>query len=351
MTDKNRKGITIIKAGPQTAVQDTGRPGYLMQGIPQAGPQDSMSLRLANLLVGNDPGPPPLSTDKAGDAGLEFVIIGPTLQFDTDTVIAITGGESTPKLDGVDVPLNESFAIKAGAKLEIGPVKRGLRGYIAFAGGIDVPPYLGSRATLLGIGLGGFEGRALREGDRLAIFDASGIVGRRAPEEVHTPLPEKTVLHVVMGPQEAMFDDASKEAFLTADWKMQSVSNRMGVRFSGPQLNFADERPSYLDRDGGANPSNIVDDIIPLGGIQCPSGAELILMGVEHPTAGGYAKIATVISPDLSVVGQLRPGALANFRALTPEQALAHSVEIEAAFDALYPTDSVARHAVEKGKL
>ena len=345
MTDKNRKAITIIKAGPQTAVQDTGRPGYLMQGIPQAGPQDSMSLRLANLLVGNNPGPPPLSVAAAGDAGLEFVIIGPTLQFEADTVIAITGGETAPKLDGVEVPLNESFAVKAGTKLEVGPVKRGLRGYIAFAGGIDVPTYLDSRATLLGIGLGGFEGRALREGDRLALFDAAGIVGRQAPETIRTSLPEKAVLHVIMGPQDAMFDDASKEAFLTADWKMQPVSNRMGVRFSGPQLTFTGERPSYLDRDGGANPSNIVDDIIPFGGIQCPSGAELILMGVEHPTAGGYAKIATVISPDLSALGQLRPGALAKFRALTPEQALARSAKSEAAFDALYQSDAAARRA------
>jgi biotin-dependent carboxylase-like uncharacterized protein len=345
MSSAQRKTVTIVKAGPQTAVQDTGRPGYLMQGIPQAGPQDSLSLRLANLLVGNEPGPPPLSIGEAGDAGLEFVIIGPTLQFEADSVIAITGGETAPKLDGNDVPLNESFAVKAGARLVVGPVKRGLRGYIAFAGGIDVPPYLGSRATLLGIGLGGFEGRALRDGDRLTLFDAAGIVGRQAPDSLRISLSEKAVLRVVMGPQDAMFDDASKEAFLTADWKMQPVSNRMGVRFSGPQLSFVDERPSYLDRDGGANPSNIVDDIIPFGGIQCPSGAELIVMGVEHPTAGGYAKIATVISPDLSVVGQLRPGSLTNFHAVTPEQAVAQGAELEAALVALYPNEAAARRA------
>ena len=345
MASAKRNTVKIIKAGPQTAVQDTGRPGYLMQGIPQAGPQDSLSLRLANLLVGNDPGPPPLSVGEAGDAGLEFVIIGPVLQFDSDTVIAITGGETAPKLDGVDVPLNESFRVKAGAKLTVGPVKRGVRGYIAFAGGIDVPPYLGSRATQLGIGLGGFEGRALRDGDQLALSDADGIENRRAPDEILTPLADKAVLHVVMGPQDDMFDEASKQAFLSADWKMQPVSNRMGVRFSGPQLTFSDDRPSYLDRDGGADPSNIVDDIIPFGGIQCPSGAELILMGVEHPTAGGYAKIATVISPDLSAVGQLRPGSLANFQAVTAEQAVARGAELEAALSALYPSETATRRA------
>ncbi len=346
MSRKQKNAVTVIKAGPQTAVQDTGRPGYLVLGIPQAGPQDSFSLRLANLLVGNDPGPPPLSAGDAGDAGLEFMMIGPTLQFDSDTIIAITGGETEPKLDGTAVPLNESLLVKAGARLEIGTVKRGMRGYIAIAGGVDVPAYLGSRATQLSIGLGGFEGRPLRDGDRLWLFDGAGIVGRHAPEDIATPLPAEVILHVVMGPQDAMFDDASQEAFLNSDWKLQSVSNRMGFRFSGPPLTFTDDRPSYLDRDGGANPSNIVDDIIPFGGIQCPSGAELIIMGVEHPTAGGYAKIATVISPDLGIVGQLRPGSTANFRAMTPEQAIARSTEVEARLDALYPAVAASQRAV-----
>ena len=346
MTSEHRKVVTVVKAGPQTAVQDTGRPGYLMQGIPQAGPQDSFSLRLANLLVGNQPGPPPLSCGDAGDAGLEFMMIGPTLEFASDAVIAITGGETEPRIDGTAVPLRESLAVKAGGRLEVGPVKRGLRGYIAFAGGIDVPPFLDSRATQLGIGLGGFEGRPLRDGDRLQLFDQAGIVGQQAPEEVATPLSAEAALHVVMGPQDAMFDDVSQEAFVGADWKLQPVSNRMGFRFSGPTLTFTDDRPSYFDRDGGANPSNIVDDIIPFGGIQCPSGAELILMGVEHPTAGGYAKIATVISPDLSIVGQMRPGSTARFHAVSVEEAIARNAEVEARLDALIPAEATSRRAV-----
>jgi biotin-dependent carboxylase-like uncharacterized protein len=346
MGSDNRKIVTVARAGPQTAVQDTGRPGYLMQGIPQAGPQDSISLRLANLLVGNKPGPPPLSCGDAGDAGLEFMMIGPTLEFASDTVIAITGGETEPRIDGAAVPLRESLAVKADSRLEVGPVKQGLRGYIAFAGGIDVPPFLGSRATQLGIGLGGFEGRPLQDGDGLQLFDQDGVVGQQAPEGVATPLSAEATLHVVMGPQDAMFDDASREAFLQAAWKLQPVSNRMGFRFSGPPLTFTDDRPSYFDRDGGANPSNIVDDIIPFGGIQCPSGAELILMGVEHPTAGGYAKIATVISPDLSIVGQMRPGSTARFHAVTLEEAVARNAEVEARLDALVPADTASRRAV-----
>jgi len=221
-------------------------------------------------------------------------------------------------------------AAKAGQLLTIGMIKTGVRVYLAAAGGIDVPLYLGSRATHIAVGLGGFEGRTLQVGDAVRLFPSDARAGRTAPKELHADLSDEPVLRVVMGPQDEMYDGESRAAFLEQPWELLPMSNRMGLRFSGPALTFVPGRPAYLDRDAGDNPSNIVDDIIPLGGIQTPDGKALIAMGVEHPTAGGYAKIATVISTDISRLGQLRPAAIGRFQSVSADEAIAIEAELEA---------------------
>jgi biotin-dependent carboxylase-like uncharacterized protein len=321
--------IEVLEAGPQTTVQDGGRPGHLAKGIPPAGAQDALALALANLLVGNRPGPPPLSLGDPGHAGLEMPLRGPTLRFAADALIAITGAAMEATLDGEPVPRWRAVAVPAGGVLRIGLARRGVRGYLAVSGGIDVPPYLGSRATHVRGGQGGFDGRALRTGDRLPLGPPPARpherAGWRVREERIPPL-APWALRVVPGPQDELFTDEAIELFYATAWKLSPVADRMGFRFQGPLLTFR-ERPAYLVRDAGSGPSDIVDDIIPVGGIQVPGGVEPIVMGVENPTAGGYAKIATVVSADLGRVGQMRPGEEARFVPVSAEEAVRIGLE------------------------
>ncbi|MER6633088.1 biotin-dependent carboxyltransferase family protein [Streptomyces sp. NPDC000987] len=315
------RSATIIKPGTLTSVQDAGRPGYLGKGIAPGGAMDNAAFRAANLLVGNEAGSRVLSHGPRGAAVLECTISGPELRFDSDVVVAVTGGECTPRVGKDTVQMWTPFTVPAGQPLALGAIRRGLRSYVAVQGGFDVPVYLGSRSTMVAAGLGGHEGRALRTGDVLRVGDPQGqaTVGRRFPP---LPLPgpeEPCRVRVLRGPQEDRFEDESVAAFHESEWTLTPMTNRMGSRFSGPALRFR-PRPSYLDRQAGANDSNIVDDIIPYGGIQCPDGAASIVMNSEHPTAGGYAKIATVISADMRLIAQMRPGQKAVFVRVAREE-------------------------------
>ncbi|MBM3481781.1 MAG: biotin-dependent carboxyltransferase [Alphaproteobacteria bacterium] len=310
--------IEVIQGGIQTTIQDGGRPGHLSRGIPPAGAQDYYALALGNLLVGNDLTPPPLSVEPPGHAGLEMLLRGPTLRFTTDAAIALTGADMAPTLDGKPVPMLEAVLVRAGQVLAFGYVKRGARGYLAIAGGIDVPLYLKSRATYIRGSQGGLEGRALKAGDRLKLGASAALTkmaGRRLPSALAPWPDEPNTIRVVLGPQDFMFTPKGIETFLAVDWKLSPVSDRMGMRLIGPKLDLF-ERPAHLVRDAGSGPADIVDDVIPVGGIQVPGGIEPIVMGVENPTAGGYAKIATVISSDLGKIGQLTPGSSLRFRAI-----------------------------------
>jgi biotin-dependent carboxylase-like uncharacterized protein len=315
--------MEVVKPGLQTTIQDGGRPGHLSKGIPPAGAQDYRSFALASLLVGNSLPPPPLSLGDPGHAGLEMLAMGPTLRFAADTVFALTGGEVSAKLDGEPVPMWTSVQAPAGGTLKCGKVGPGARGYLAVAGGIDVPPYLGSRSTYVRGAQGGLEGRALRAGDVLSLGDpAAAASGRQVVPSVRRTLGAPWALRVVPGPQDHMFSETGLETFFSAEWKLSPTSDRMGFRFIGPELEMK-PRPDYLERDAGSGPADIVDDITPVGGIQVPGGIEPIAMGVENPTAGGYAKIGTVISTDLGVLGQIRPLEEVFFRSVTVDEALA----------------------------
>jgi biotin-dependent carboxylase-like uncharacterized protein len=317
--------IEVLDGGLQTTIQDGGRPGYLSRGIPPAGAQDFYSLAIANLLVGNELTPPPLSRAAPGAAGLEMLVKGATLRFAEETVVALAGADMAATLDGLAVPRFEPIIVPAGGVLACGAARSGARGYLAVAGGFDVPAVLGSRATYVRGSQGGHKGRALRKGDRLNTFPPAfeiASLAKRSLDGLPTGPEEPTVIRVVLGPQDFMFTEKGIASFLSAEWKLSPVSDRMGMRLIGPPLELH-PRPDYLIRDAGSGPADIVDDVIPVGGIQVPGGIEPIVMGVENPTAGGYAKIATVISADLGKMGQMPPkGALA-FRKVEPDAAVA----------------------------
>jgi biotin-dependent carboxylase-like uncharacterized protein len=316
--------IDVVRSGLQTTIQDGGRPGYLSRGIPPAGAQDYRSFALASLLVGNPLPPPLLTPGDPGLAGLEILATGPTLTFGAGTVIALTGGNLDATLDGEPVPMWTAVQVPTGATLRCGKISPGTRAYLAVAGGIDVPFYLGSRATYVRGEQGGLEGRALRKGDRLPLgpppVPAGEVAGRVVPDELRRELGAPWTVRVVPGPQAHLFTDEGFELFFSAEWKLSPTSDRMGFRFIGPKLEMR-PRPDYLIRDAGSGPADIVDDITPVGGIQVPGGIEPIAMGVENPTAGGYAKIGTVISPDLGVLGQVRPMDPVFFRAVDVDEA------------------------------
>lgn len=338
-----RATIEVVKPGLQTTVQDGGRPGHLSRGVPPAGAQDFRSFALASLLAGNTPPPPPLTPGYPGDAGLEMLAIGPTLRFETETLFALTGGELAATLDGEPVEMWTAVRAAAGATLKCGKVGPGARSYLAVAGGIDVPPYLGSRATYVRGAQGGLEGRALRAGDVLTLGAPSdGALeagGRRVAERARRRLGAPWTVRVVPGPQAHLFSDAGFDTFFSAEWKLSPTSDRMGFRFIGPELEMR-PRAEYLERDAGSGPADIVDDITPVGGIQVPGGVEPIAMGVENPTAGGYAKIGTVISTDLGVLGQIRPHEEVFFEAVEVDEALAI---------ARAERDEIASGAIEAG--
>jgi biotin-dependent carboxylase-like uncharacterized protein len=329
--------IHVVKGGLQTTIQDGGRPGHLARGIPPAGAQDYRSFAMASLLVGNELPPPPLTPGDPGHAGLEMLAMGPTLRFADETVFALTGGEVDATLDDEPVPLWTAMGASAGATLTCRKIGPGARAYLAVAGGIDVPPYLGSRSTYVRGAQGGLKGRALRKDDRLHIGSptnhSADLVGSAVSTEYRRRLGSPWTVRVVPGPQDHLFTDEGLETFFSAEWKLSPTSDRMGFRFVGPQLEMK-PRPEYLVRDAGSGPADIVDDIIPVGGIQVPGGIEPIAMGVENPTAGGYAKIGTVISTDLGVLGQIRPLEEVFFKAVTVEEALAAA---EAEREALGP--------------
>ena len=317
--------ITVVRPGLQTTIQDAGRPGYLARGIPPAGPQDWRSFAVGSVLVGNPLPAPPLTPGDRGAAGLEMLAVGPELRFESDAVVALTGGHVNATLDGEEVETWTAVTVPAGATLAVGKIGPGMRAYLAVVGGFEVAPYLGSRATFVRGGQGGLDGRALRKGDSLprgeAPAHAGASVGRSAPPELRRSLDARPwTVRVVPGPQDHLFTEQGVELFFTAQWKLSPTSDRMGFRFIGPALEMR-ERPEYLIRDAGSGPADIVDDIIPVGGIQVPGGIEPIAMGVENPTAGGYAKIGTVISTDLGVLGQIRPMEPVRFAAISAEDA------------------------------
>ena len=293
-------GIRILKGGMLTTVQDLGRTGYQSQGFSVAGVMDVRSFKIANLLLDNP----------ENEAVLEFTLIGPTLEFTSSTIIAITGGDFQPVLNGEPVEMYRALYINKGDILKFGSARTGSRGYIAFSSYLNIPVVMGSRCTNLKSSLGGFKGRKLQAGDYIGFR----IKRRYLPFFLSRKLePDhfddvQAELRVVMGPQDDLFSRQGLETFLTQEYTVTSDFDRMGCRLEGP----------FIAPKKG---SDIISDGIAFGSIQVPAHGKPIILLADRQTTGGYGKIATVASVDIPKLVQRKTDHKIRFRAISVEEA------------------------------
>jgi biotin-dependent carboxylase-like uncharacterized protein len=295
--------IKVINPGLSTTVQDLGRPGYYHVGIPLSGGMDRFALRAANMLVGNE----------EGAAVLEAVFMGPELQFATDTMVAVTGAELPPKVDGEAKPTWTTFKVKAGQTLGFDFLKSGARAYIAIQGGVDVPVVLGSRSTYTLGALGGHEGRKLAAGDALQLGGVAKAAkeGRSIPANLRRLPGNPAELRMVPGLYWHRITDGAGTQFFADTWKVAPEADRIGYRFKGGKpLEFVPRKQPF---GAGSDPSNIVDACYPYGSIQVPGGTEPIVLHRDAVSGGGYFMVGTVISADMDLIGQLQPHTPAKF--------------------------------------
>jgi antagonist of KipI len=290
--------LRIIRGGLLSTVQDLGRWGSQASGVPVAGPMDVYSHRLANRLAGND--------DSA--AALEVTLVGPEMEAQGRLVCAVAGAEFDLRVDGRPVHTGRAFEVQTGGRITFGQRLAGARATLAIRGGIEVPEVSGSRATSLSSRMGPFGGRPLTAGDLLPI-------GRHAvagPPSAGPPLslPQGGArLRAIPGPHEGMFTADAVDRFHDARFTVSTRSNRMGYRLAGPVL-------------APVGPSDILSTAVPVGAIQIPRSGEPILLMADRQTTGGYPIIATVISADLPLAGQLAPGDWIRFSPCTRADAV-----------------------------
>jgi antagonist of KipI len=313
-----RAALRVIRPGLLTTVQDLGRHGFRRYGMPVAGAMDNLALRIANRLVGNP--------DHA--AGLEVTILGPELRFETDALIAITGADLSPAVDGVVLPAWTAVAVQAGSILTFGGRLSGARAYVALAGGLDVPLVFGSRSTHLRSRTGGCEGRALVKGDALIGGDPPAdwrnLIGRSIPDSIRPAYRAAPIVRAVLGPQHDAFTAQAFETLVGRRYTVLPEADRMGYRLAGPMLPHS-------------GPPDIVSDATVPGAIQVPANQQPILLMADCQTTGGYPKIAVVISADLPLAAQLMPGDTIGFSLVDVEEARAIARTQRADLDRLLP--------------
>lgn len=347
--------IEVLEGGVQTSVQDwPARVGYWDIGVPPSGPMDAMSFRLGNRLLGN-------SVDAAG---LEITMSGPTLKFHVTTTVAVTGAELPVLLDGVAQSLWSAITVPAGSTLELGAISgAGCRSYLAIAGGLDVPAYLGSRSTFTLGQFGGHAGRNLRIGDvlhplsyqlssprmrgssdfsgpakaesldsRLRGNDSGLAPAMALKQELIPVFTREWEVGVLYGPHGApdFFTDEDISTFFAANWEVHYNSSRTGVRLIGP-------KPEWARRDGGEaglHPSNIHDNAYAIGAIDF-TGDMPVILGPDGPSLGGFVCPAVVVNAELWKLGQLRPGDKVKFIRLTADDAARMEAEQELAITTL----------------
>jgi antagonist of KipI len=300
------KQVTVLRAGVLTSVQDLGRTGYRQFGVSLGGALDAFALRVANLLVGNE----------ESAAGLEITLGGLQLRFADERIVAWCGGEFDVRIGSTSVPAGHAALMNAGEELKFNHPKIGCRCWLAISGGIDVPTVLGSRSTDLRASFGGFKGRALRDGDELRLGNfrrsqtaATGRISSwSAPEPWSQTASANPILQVVRGPEWARFNALTLQRFASESFAVSPDSDRMGVRFDGPELQRSDD-------------VDLISEAVAPGTIQVPpSGKPILLLG-DCQTIGGYPKIAHVITVDLSVAAQLRAGDHVRFYEVSPTDA------------------------------
>ncbi|MDF2659748.1 MAG: hypothetical protein K0Q94_2539 [Paenibacillus sp.] len=323
--------LLVGRPGLLTTVQDLGRYGAQKYGVIVSGAADRQALRIANLLVGNE----------EGEAGLEITILGPELVFERTALISICGADLSPELGDKSVPLWKTIMVPAGSCLTFGKARQGCRAYVAIGGGLDVPSEMNSRSTYLRARLGGYLGRALESGDRIA-FRAPSSLNKRllhvvsgyededgctmSPWSVSHDLippygPEPTV-QAIAGQEYELFDEKSRHRFFHEPFTVLPQSDRMGYRLKGSPLLLREQR-------------EMISSAVTFGTVQVPPDGNPIVLMADHQTTGGYSKIAQVISADLPLLAQANLGGKVSFRLVSLRTAQQKYVQQEQAINTL----------------
>ncbi|BAQ10628.1 allophanate hydrolase subunit 2 [Bacillus sp. OxB-1] len=304
--------IHVLHPGALATIQDKGRYGYQQFGVIASGAMDPYSLRIANWLVGNP----------ENEGALEVTMFGTSLQFERDTVVAITGADLTALIDSEPAPTWRPLLIRKGSILKFKAARQGSRAYVAVAGGFDVPAVMGSKSTYLKAGIGGFQGRALKKGDRLAIGTSFSERNQTILEQLEREPAKWSVrrydellrfgrkerIRVVRGTEFARFDTASRQRLYEEQYTLTTDADRMGFRFTGTALSL--EQKFELLSEG-----------VTYGTVQIPSNGQPIILMADRQTTGGYPKIAQVITADLPTLAQLQPNATIQFEEVSLEEA------------------------------
>lgn len=292
--------IKVITPGMLSTIQDGGRKGFAAMGFNASGVMDVRSYHIANALVGN-------FTD---EAVIEMTYLGGSFKFLESNYIAITGADMSPKIDGVPVEMYTTVFVKQDETLTFSAAKSGMRAYIAVRGGIDVPVIMGSRSTNLKCKLGGLDGRPLKAGD---IVPCRDVYDEFHKHLIHSVPKEdfgsdEITVRVLLGPQDDYFTEHGIKTFLNSTYTVTNESDRMGCKLSGEKIEYK-------------NTVDIISDGIVFGSIQIPRTGNPIIMLADRQTTGGYAKIATVISVDLPLLAQARPGTKVHFKLIDRQKA------------------------------
>ncbi|WP_090553437.1 5-oxoprolinase subunit C family protein [Natronincola ferrireducens] len=318
--------IKVFKAGLLTLVQDQGRNGYQQYGVPVSGVMDNFAYRIANILVGNH--------EEA--AVIEATLVGPGIEFLDEGVIAITGGNLSPEVNGKPIPMGKSVFVKSGDRLDFKAIKAGCRSYIAFAGGIDVPAIMGSKSTYTRGNIGGYEGRGLKVGDVITLASPhkplKELVGKWIQQELYS-YTNTVEVRVVAGPQEDAFTQEGIATFYNTEYTVTNECDRMGYRLSGKGIQH---------KEG----SDIISDGIAMGAIQVPGHGMPIIMMADRQTTGGYTKIANVITVDFPKIAQAKPGDKIIFKKVAVEEAHSLLKEVEEKI-AQYKRQSIGREVIK----
>ncbi|MGF3104152.1 biotin-dependent carboxyltransferase family protein [Rossellomorea sp. DUT-2] len=309
--------INVMKPGLLSTIQDLGRYGYQKYGVIVSGSMDPLAHKISNLLVGND----------ENEATLEMTLMGPTLEFRETTLISICGGDLSPTIDGKPVPLRRSLLIKAGSVLKFGACKSGCRSYLAIAGGFNVETVMNSKSTYVRAGIGGLNGRSLKEGDHLE----PGTIKKESENIIEYLLPylegndfteiewsissefisayqQKKNIRVIPGSEYDLFSPESREHFFSEPFKVSAQSDRMGYRLEGPSL--------HLEKD-----YDMISEAVAFGTIQVPSNGKAIVLLADRQTTGGYPRIGQIASVDLPLIAQAKPGEELTFTIVSHEKA------------------------------
>ena len=303
--------IDVINGGILTTIQDSGRYGYQELGIPTSGVMDDYNYRLANILVGN----------KLDEAVFEMTFFGPTLKFNENLIIAITGSNMNPKINGELAPMYETIKVKKGDTLQFGKVNEGIRSYLAFGGSIDVPVVNGSKSTHIKTKMGGIEGRALKAKDEINIKKSKEETMRKIPEKYIPKISHCNILRIVLGPQDDYFTEKGiHDLFRSGGYQVTKDFDRMGIRLKGTAIEHKET-------------ADIISDGTTFGSIQVPANGQPIILVADRQTTGGYTKIGNVITADLYKLAQMTFLDKVLFQEVTIEEAQKLSTDYKNKFD------------------